>query len=150
MIITEEMIKELPLITEEDLKNKYYSSNDEIMEEARKEFHKIETMENQAFELTRHYAFSCTMGDWNVSCHDKTFQMHNKGIKLWARYDEGLKRVSFDLEKKTVAVTVENPTLPSNAPRIVDLSDAVDFFEAVRNNMEKILLTGTLVSTKNS
>ena len=40
MIFTEEMIKELPLITEEDLKNKYYSSNDEIMEEARKEFHK--------------------------------------------------------------------------------------------------------------
>lgn len=103
-------------------------------------------MENQAIELTRHYAFSCTMDDWNVSCHDKTFQMNNKGIKLCARHDEGLKRISFDLEKRTVAVTVENPTLPVNVPRIVDLSDAVDFFEAVRNDLEKILLTGTYSS----
>lgn len=39
MILTEDMIKELPLITEEDLKNKYYGSNEEIMGEARKEFH---------------------------------------------------------------------------------------------------------------
>lgn len=38
MVLTEEMIKELPLITEEEIKKKYYDSNEEIMEEARNEF----------------------------------------------------------------------------------------------------------------
>ena len=38
MVLTEEMIKELPLITEEEMKTKYYDSNEEIMEEARNEF----------------------------------------------------------------------------------------------------------------
>lgn len=45
MILTEEMIKELPLITEEELKEKFYSSNEEIMEEARKEFLKKEIID---------------------------------------------------------------------------------------------------------
>lgn len=42
MILSEETIKELPLITEEEMEEKFYSSNEEIMEEARKEFLKEE------------------------------------------------------------------------------------------------------------
>lgn len=42
MVLTEEMIKDLPLITEEEMKTKYYGSNEEIMEEASKEFLKTD------------------------------------------------------------------------------------------------------------
>ena len=45
MVLTEEMIKELPLITEEELKENYYGSNEEIMAEARKEFLKKESVD---------------------------------------------------------------------------------------------------------
>ena len=38
MTLTEEDINTLPLLTEEELKGNYYGSNEEIMEEARKEF----------------------------------------------------------------------------------------------------------------
>lgn len=46
MVLTEEMIKELPLITEEEIKTKYYGSNEEIMEEARKEFLKKDIIDS--------------------------------------------------------------------------------------------------------
>ena len=37
MVLTEEMIKKLPLITEEELRADYFNSNEEIMKEAKKE-----------------------------------------------------------------------------------------------------------------
>ena len=57
-----------------------------------------------------------------------------------AREDENLERIVFDVEKKTVSVKVKNPTLPAKVPRIVDLSDSVEFFEELRKNIEKILI----------
>lgn len=81
------------------------------------------------------------VGDWSASCWGKTFKVNNSGIKLVARDDEGLERIIFDTEKKKVSVKVKNPTLPPNAPRILDLSDAVDFFEELRKDIENILTT---------
>ena len=79
------------------------------------------------------------MGNWSASCWGKTFKLNNHGIKLVARSDEGLEKVIFDAEKKTVAVKVKNPTLPEKCPRIVDLSDAPEFFEELHNDLEKLL-----------
>ncbi len=79
------------------------------------------------------------MGNWSASCWGKTFKLNNHGIKLVARSDEDLEKVIFDAEKKTVAVSVKNPTLPEKCPRIVDLSDAPEFFEELRNGLEKLL-----------
>jgi hypothetical protein len=58
-------------------------------------------MENKAFksfDTGDFFGFSCTIGDWSVSSHDKTFQLNNHGIKLVARYDEDLVRVEFDTD----------------------------------------------------
>lgn len=81
------------------------------------------------------------MGQWGVACWGKRFKINNNGIKLVAREDEDLERIIFDTEKKTVSVKVKNPTLPPNAPRIVDLSDSVEFFEELRKDIENILTT---------
>ena len=79
---------------------------------------------------------------WSVSCQTKTFRVNNHGIKLYARYDEGLKRVIFDPEKFTVEVVIATPIVPSQMPRIVDLSEGKTFFEELRNNLEEILIEG--------
>ena len=79
------------------------------------------------------------VGNWTASCYGKTFKFNNNGIKLWARNDEGLEKVIFDTDKKTVSVKVKTPTLSDKAPRTVDLSDATEFFEEVRKNIENIL-----------
>ena len=79
------------------------------------------------------------IGDWSASCWGRRFKINNHGIKLIAKEDEDLERIIFDVEKKTVSVRVNNPTLPENAPRTVDLSDAVDFFEELRKDIEKIM-----------
>ena len=79
------------------------------------------------------------VGNWSASCWGKTFKFNNNGIKLAARSDEGLEKVIFDTDKKTVSVKVKTPTLSDKAPRTVDLSDATEFFEEVRKNIENIL-----------
>lgn len=43
MVLTEEMIKKLPVITEEELRADYFSNNEEIMEEAKKELLRKDT-----------------------------------------------------------------------------------------------------------
>lgn len=58
---------------------------------------------------------------------------------MFAKEDEGLEKVIFDTEKKTISVKVKTQTTPANAPRTVDLSDATEFFEEVRKNIENIL-----------
>ena len=64
-----------------------------------------------------------------------------------ARYDEDLEQIIFDVEKKTVSVKVKNPTLSDKAPRTVDLSDATDFFEELRKDLETVLtVKGTFKS----
>lgn len=60
-------------------------------------------------------------------------------LKLFAKEDEGLEKVIFDTEKKTISVKVKTQTLSDKAPRTVDLSDATEFFEEVRKNIENIL-----------
>ena len=68
-------------------------------------------------------------------------------MKLAARYDEDLEQIIFDVEKKTVSVKVKNPTLSDKAPRTVDLSDATDFFEELRKDLETVLtVKGTFKS----
>ena len=79
------------------------------------------------------------MGDWRVECRGKTFIVNNRGMKLVAREDEDLEKCNFDVEKKTVSVTVKNPTLSEKAPRTLDLSKDIDFFEELRKDIEKLL-----------
>lgn len=82
---------------------------------------------------------SLTIGAWSVNCCGKRFIINNNGIKLAAREDEDLEKIIFDVEKKTVSVKVKNPTLSDKIPRTVDLSDATEFFEELRKNLEDIL-----------
>jgi len=87
------------------------------------------------------------MGNWSVTCGGKRFKLNNHGIKLISREDEDLEKIIFDVENKTVSVVVNNPTLPERIPRTVDLSDAPEFFEELRKDIEKILTTkGTFKS----
>ena len=79
---------------------------------------------------------------WSVSANDISFKLNNKGIKLWAKREEHLTEVSFDIENKTVSLQVETPVLSEKAPRKVDLSDDPQFFEDLRENIEEILLKG--------
>ena len=83
------------------------------------------------------------VGDWSASCNGKTFKVNNNGIKLAAREDEGLEKIIFDTNNKTVSVIVKNPTLSEKTPRVLDLSDAKDFFEKLRKKIEIILTTKT-------
>lgn len=79
------------------------------------------------------------VGDWVADCYHKRFKVNNNGIKLWAKEDENLEQVIFDTEKKTVSVKVKTPTLSDKAPRTLDLSNDVEFFEALRKNIEELL-----------
>ena len=102
-------------------------------------------MENKDFKIEFSDGFQ--MADWGVACWGKTFKVNNNGIKLAAREDEELERIIFDIEKKTVSVIVKNPTLSEKAPRVLDLSDATDFFDELRKNIENILMVkGTFKS----
>ena len=87
------------------------------------------------------------VGDWGANCWGKRFKVNNKGIKLIAKEDEDLEKIIFDVENKTVSVKVKNPTLPAKVPRTVDLSDATEFFEELRKNIETILtIKGTFTA----
>ena len=106
---------------------------------------KIELSEEARTYLELHR--SLTVGDWSASCWGKRFKINNHGIKLIAKEDEDLERIIFDVEKKTVSVSIKNPTLPEKAPRIVDLSEATEFFEELRKEIEKLLtIKGTFRS----
>ena len=96
-------------------------------------------MENKVFRVEFNDGFQ--MGDWGVTCYRKTFRVNNHGIKLAAIEDEDLEKIIFDVEKKTVSVKVKNPTLPAKVPRIVDLSDTIEFFEELRKDIENVLTT---------
>ena len=90
---------------------------------------------------------SLTIGDWSANCWGKRFKVNNHGIKLIAREDEDLEKIVFDVEKKTVSVSVKNPTLSEKVPRVVNLSEATEFFEELRKNIEMILkIKGTFES----
>ena len=85
------------------------------------------------------------VGDYSARCVGTWFQINkggeNHGIKLVGGAYEGLEKIVFDLEKKTVSVVIKKPTLPPNAPRILDLTEAPDFFDGLRENIETILTT---------
>jgi hypothetical protein len=105
-------------------------------------------MVNTAPDFAWKYHYQYSNGLWTVTCIWRNFKLNNKGIKLWAKGDEGLYKIIFDVESKTVSVKITNPTLPPKAPRIADLSDDPLFFEELRDNLETILLTGTYSSVK--
>ena len=77
---------------------------------------------------------------WWVNCCGKIFTV-KYGIEalLAARGDEGLEKIIFDVEKKTVSVKVKNPRLTEPRKRTVCLSDVPEFFEKLHNNIEAIL-----------
>lgn len=98
----------------------------------------IELSEESRKYIELHKPF--TWGDlWTVKCLGKTFIVNNCGMKLVAREDEDLEKIIFDIEKKTVSVKVKNPILSEKAPRVLDLNSNIDFFEALRSNIEAIL-----------
>lgn len=78
------------------------------------------------------------MGDWGVACSGKTFKINNNGMKLAARYDEELSRMSFDVDNKIVSIEVKNPTV-EKAPRSVNLSCAPEFFDELRKDIVHVL-----------
>lgn len=80
------------------------------------------------------------IGNWSAKSYNRTFKVNNNGIKLWAKRDEELEQIIFDVNKKTVEVKVKNPTLPKNAPRKLDLSNDVRFFEELRKSIEFLLI----------
>ena len=80
-------------------------------------------------------------GDWYVHGPGTGIIINNHGLKLAAHALEGLEKIIFDTEKKTVSVVVKEPILPPNVPRILDLSEDTEFFEALRENIETILTT---------
>jgi len=63
-------------------------------------------------------------------------------MKLAVKENEALNKIIFDTDKKTISATVSNPTLPIDIPRTADLSDNVQFFDELRDNIENVLLTG--------
>ena len=80
------------------------------------------------------------MGDWRVACAGKEFEVfRNQVRKLISGEDENLEKIVFDVEKKTVSVKVKNSRLPEDTPRIVDLSEAPEFFEELRKDIESVL-----------
>ena len=77
------------------------------------------------------------MGDWRVACAGKEFEVYKDRVrKLIAGEDENLEEIIFDNEKKTVSVKVKNRKLPKETPRIVDLSEAPEFFEELRKDID--------------
>ena len=98
---------------------------------------KIKVMEKEVFRVDFSDGFQ--IGNWGVVCWGKRFKLNNNGIKLVAKEDEGLEKVVFDIDKKTVSVIIKTPTLSKEAPRIVDLSESVEFFEELRKNLEMVL-----------
>lgn len=96
-------------------------------------------MENN-LAILKNTDFGGSIGEWSVHSHGKLFRINNNGIKLWARGDEGLYKIVFDVEKKTIEVFVAKPTLPAHCPRKVSLKDAELFFNEIRNNLEDILI----------
>ena len=77
------------------------------------------------------------IGDWKLICIQSLFTLNNDGVKLFAKSDEGFEKIVFDPEKKTVSVVVKNPRFPF--PRTVDLSEAPEFFDAIRANLETLM-----------
>mgnify|MGYP003429373329 CR=1 FL=1 len=78
------------------------------------------------------------MGDWGVSCNGRTFKVNNNGMKLAARKDEELRRITFDVNNKVVSIDVKNPIV-EKAPRTVNLSKAPEFFNELRKDIVHVL-----------
>ncbi len=88
------------------------------------------------------YSDGYKLGDWGVCCDGKWFDLYKYSIgKLIADEDEDLEKIIFDVERKTVSVIVKNPTYSEEATRTVDLSNAPEFFEELRKDIEKLLTT---------
>lgn len=80
------------------------------------------------------------VGNWVAGFVGAYFNIHQAkhALSLVANKEEGLEKMIFDTEKKTISVVVRNPKRPT-WPRTVDLSNVVEFFDAVRDKIESIL-----------
>ena len=106
-------------------------------------------MENRSPECVKdsQYDFYSSSDEeyWYVHCSRRFRLNHHHHIQLMAMEDEGLNKVIFDTERKTVEVTVSSPTAVK-WPRVADISDNPEFFEDLRANIETILITGGYTS----
>lgn len=84
------------------------------------------------------------VGDYNATCNGWRFLVSKRGadhgMKLVAAASEGFEKIIFDPEKKTVTVEVKKKRLPARTPRTLDLTDAPEFFDGLRDNIEDIIL----------
>lgn len=91
------------------------------------------------------------VGEWVAECTKGRIIIHQIGHK-WAacnRDDEDLEKVIFDMEHKTISLVVKNWTLAADAPRVADLSNAVEFFNAIHEKIEPWLAYGFTSVTPN-
>lgn len=94
-------------------------------------------MENKAF--FKETDFKSIVGNWAINVDSLRFKFNNDGIKLVALKEENLSKIIFDLDKMTIQVIVDTPTLNDRAPRIADVSDTPTFFNEIRDNFENII-----------
>lgn len=95
--------------------------------------------------------FEIRVENWVADCRHKRIIIHQKGHKFAAcnRDDEDLEKVIFDMEHKTISLVVKNWTLAADAPRVADLSNAVEFFNAIHEKIEPWLAYGFSSVTPN-
>lgn len=105
------------------------------------------------FKSENDYGFY--FGSWHVICSSKKLIIRKEGIdlatkirtkessfKIIAASDEGLEKIIFDTDKKTVSVKVKNPRNGNclHLPKTVDLSEDEDFFEYLHQNLDKWMM----------
>lgn len=96
-----------------------------------------------------------SFGEWQVWCPRKRLTIINRGIslatqiknkknriKILVTSEEGLEKVIFDTDKKTVSVKLSNPRDDSilNSKRTADLNGDEDFFEYLHQNLDKWMM----------
>lgn len=102
--------------------------------------------------------FGFKFREWHVICSKRKLLIYRRyqgsildlceskrrlyGPKLLAGNDEGLEKVIFDTNKKTVSVEVSSPRDDSfaNDKRTADLNGDEDFFEYLQNNLDKWMM----------
>jgi len=102
-------------------------------------------MEKVEFGNTTCFGF--TLGNWRVTATHERLVVNNHGIQLMAKKEEGLKKVVFDTNAKSVTVVVATPTLPQDAPRTLELSNDTELFDEIRKGIENLLLKMHMADT---
>ncbi len=88
---------------------------------------------------------SFKIGAGTARCSAKRFSISNKGnndVGCMIIPNEGMQSITFNIEKKTVTITMNNPILTNDTTATVDLSENPEFFDGLRENIENILTEG--------